>query len=109
MEHADAMPLALYTWYDRLARFLAVSLCLQTWVVVGHSRTGVVVAGVSWNSLLPSKAQACFVGGLPTLAAFAVNFFQSIKSYRDQSVAAGVSPANFRATDTVATTETCLR
>ena len=38
------------------------------------------------------------------MAEAALNFFQ-VKSYRDQSVAAGVSPANFRATGTVVTTE----
>ena len=44
-----------------LARFLAVSLCLQTRLVVGHSGTQVVVAGARWNSVLSSKAQACFM------------------------------------------------
>ena len=47
-----------------LARFLAVSLCLQTRLVLGHSGTQLVVAGAGWNSVLSSKAQACFMGRL---------------------------------------------
>src|SRR5438093_11201734 len=55
-----------------LARFLAVSLCLQTRLVVGHSRTRLVVAGAGWNSVLCSKAQACFMERLQTLARVAL-------------------------------------
>ena len=46
-----------------VARFLAVSLCLQTRLVLGHSRTQLVVAGAGWNSVLSWKTQACFMGG----------------------------------------------
>ncbi len=60
------------TWHPYLARFLPVSLCLQTRLVLGDSRTHLVVSGTGWNSVLSSKAQACFVGGLQTLAGFAV-------------------------------------
>ena len=99
-----------------LSRFLAVSLCLQTWVVVGASRTFMVVAGAGWNSALSSKAQPCFMGGLQTLVEFALNFCHLWQGLVAKSVAAGVpakpkpregwSPAGFRAADTVATSET---
>ena len=55
-----------------LARFLPVPVCLQTRVVVGRSRTGVVGARISWNSVLSSKPQACFMGWLQSLAPTAV-------------------------------------
>jgi len=45
------------------------------------------------------------VGSLQALASFALKFLQLLKKSDGQSVAAGVSPANFRATGTVATTE----
>ena len=48
----------------RLARFLAVSLCLQTRLVLGIREPSLVVAGASWNSVLSSKAQACFMDRL---------------------------------------------
>jgi len=44
-----------------LARFLAVSLCLQTRLAMVHLGTQVVVAGARWNSILCSKAQDCFM------------------------------------------------
>ena len=62
-----------------LARFLAISLCLQTRLVVGDSRTGVVVAGVSWNSVLPWKTQACFMGELQTVACVALKFMAQMR------------------------------
>jgi hypothetical protein len=47
-----------------LACLLAVPLRVQAGLVLGNSRTRLVVAGVGWGSLLSSKAQACFVGRL---------------------------------------------
>ena len=55
-----------------LARFLAVSLRLQTRMALGSSRTGVVVAGAHGNSVLSTEAQACFMGRLQALAPFAL-------------------------------------
>jgi hypothetical protein len=52
--------------------FLVVPVCLQTRLVVGHSGTQLVVAGAGWTSVLCSKAQACFMERLQTLAATAL-------------------------------------
>ena len=55
-----------------LARFLPVSLCLQARLVLGNPRAHLVVSGVGWNSVLSSKAHACFMGKLQTLARVAL-------------------------------------
>ena len=51
-----------------MAYLIAVLLRVQTGLVLGNSRTRLVVAGISRGSVLPSKAQACFMGSLQTLA-----------------------------------------
>jgi hypothetical protein len=52
-----------------------------------------VVPGLSWNSLLPSKASACFMGGLQTLARVAVKPTSSLRCHverRETSLAYSV-------------------
>jgi len=41
-------------------------------MVLGNSGARLVVAGTGWNSELSSKAQACFMGKLQTLACVAL-------------------------------------
>ncbi len=74
LEHSDAMSFSVCSRNSRLARFLAVSLRVETRLVMGHSRTALVVAGGGWNSVLSSKAHACFMDELQTLAEFVLNF-----------------------------------
>jgi hypothetical protein len=45
---------------------------LQLRLVVGHWGTQLVVSGTGWNSVLSSKAHACFMGRLQTLACTAL-------------------------------------
>ena len=79
VEHCNAMSFPFCSRNSWLARFLAVSLCLQTRLVMGHSRTSVVVPGAGWDSLLSSKTQACFMGGLQTLACVALEFMAQMR------------------------------
>jgi len=44
--------------------FSQFRFALQTRLVVGSSRTDLVVAGAGWNSILSSKAYARFMGKL---------------------------------------------
>ena len=68
------MSFPIFNWNDCLARFLAVSLRVETRLVMGHSRTIVVGPGAGRHSVLSSKAQACFMDELQTLAEFVLNF-----------------------------------
>ena len=63
-----------------LAPFLPVSLCLQARLVLVNSGAHLVVSGPGWNSVLSSKAQACFMGKLQTLAPTALEFISSALS-----------------------------
>ena len=67
------MPVSICSWNSDLAHFFAVSLCLQARVVLGNPGTQLVAPDISGNSLLSSKAQACLVGQLQTLARVAIN------------------------------------
>src|SRR5213593_1813873 len=62
------MSFSLRTSDGCLARFLPVPLCLQARLVLGNSRTCLVVAGVGWGSVLSEKAPRRFMGSLQTLA-----------------------------------------
>ena len=77
-----------------LARFLAVSLRLQTRMVLGSSRTVLVGAHPNWNSLLSSKAQACFMGELPTLASFALEVPEELCPFTLTAVGSAVPADN---------------
>lgn len=66
------MSLSVCSRNDCVARVFAASLCLQTPMGLGGSRTSLVVAGLSWDSTLPSKAQTCFLARLQTLACIAL-------------------------------------
>ena len=51
-----------------LACLLPVPLRVQTGMVLGDSRTAVVVAGTGWNPVLSEKAPRRFMGSLQTVA-----------------------------------------
>ena len=62
------MPFPACPCHACLARFLAISLCMQTGLVVGRSRATVVGSGRGGSSLFPAKTQGCFVGSLSAVA-----------------------------------------
>src|ERR1041384_556649 len=68
VEHTSAMSFPLCFRHRVLACRIPIPLRVQTGLVLGNSRTRLVVAGISRGSVLPSKAQACFMGSLQTLA-----------------------------------------
>lgn len=51
-----------------LACLLAIPLRVQTGLVLGNSRTAVVVASTGWDPILSEKTPRRFVGRLQTLA-----------------------------------------
>jgi hypothetical protein len=75
------MPFAVCSWDSGVSCVLAVSVCLQTGVVLGDSRTHLVVQGADRNSGLSSKTQTRLLGQLQTLVEFALSFILSSRCH----------------------------